>query len=413
MSLSVFKKPLQAIGKYDILHKIAEGGMGTVYKARIRTTGELVAIKILPPDLASDLTRLKRFEQEFWAALHLDHPNLVRALDYGKQDAMAYLVLEFVDGPSLGTRIDREGQLPEGEAVRIISQVAQALQYAHGCGVIHRDVKPDNILLRADGQAKLTDLGLIKDMAEDHNLTRPSSGLGTPHFMAPEQYTDAKHVDFRSDIYALGATLYMAVTGILPFHNCGSLTALKKKVNGEITPPRQLVPTLSEAVDRLIRRSMDPDPAKRPASCLQFVKELASRSGPAAPLAGSAELQPPAAQPDSASPAGKDRRASVRYRCTQGTSCTLETSFHRGATAPEDSWPATVQDVSTGGIGLLLARRFEPGTVLTVDMQGTDPSVTRELSARVNHVKPEGLGHWLHGCSFPEPLSQEELQQLV
>jgi hypothetical protein len=102
----------------------------------------------------------------------------------------------------------------------------------------------------------------------------------------------------------------------------------------------------------------------------------------------------------------------MRYRCSLGTSCTLEPSFHLGANAPEDSWPATVQDVSTGGIGLLLARRFEPGTVLTLDLQETDGTIARTLSARVNHVKPEGLGHWLHGCSFRETLSQEELQHL-
>ncbi len=412
MSLKVFTRALRTIGNYTIVHKIAEGGMGSVYQARSQTTGDLVAVKVLTTELTGDLTRLKRFEQEFWATLQLDHPNLVRALDFGKEDGLAYLVMEFVDGPNLGTRIEKEGRLPEAEAVRIISQVAQALQYAHRRNMIHRDVKPDNILLRSDGQAKLTDLGLVKDVEEDLNLTRPSIGLGTPHFMAPEQYTDAKHADFRCDIYSLGATLYMAVTGVLPFQGCGSLTALRQKVTGEIPPPRQLVPTLSESVDRLIRRAMDPDPAKRPASCLEFVKELTGTEKPLIPSTTTEEQPPPAVPADLPDPQGQDRRLAVRYRCTLGTSCTMPASFHPDPHAAEDSWPATVQDISTGGVGLLLARRFEPGTSLRLAIQSEDEDATRFLGVHVNHVKPEGFGHWLHGCSFQDRISHDELSQL-
>src|SRR5262249_21557363 len=144
-----------------------------------------------------------------------------------------YMVMEFVDGPSLGDRIEREGRLPEAEAVRVITQVAQALHHAHRQQVIHRDVKPDNILLAADGRAKLTDLGLAKDCEAGPALTRASTGLGTPNFMAPEQFRDAKNADPRCDIYSLGATLYMAITGELPFRARGPLNVWTKKRNNE------------------------------------------------------------------------------------------------------------------------------------------------------------------------------------
>src|SRR5262249_20076947 len=158
----------------------------------------------------------KRFEQEYHVASSLDHPNLVRALELGDHDGAPFIVMELVDGPSLGDQIERDGKLQEAHAVRIISQVAEALEAGHKQRIIHRDVKPDNILLASDGLAKLTDLGLCKDIEGGDGLTRTSSGLGTPNFMAPEQFSDAKHADARCDIYSLGATLYMAVTGQLP-----------------------------------------------------------------------------------------------------------------------------------------------------------------------------------------------------
>src|SRR6266446_5072477 len=184
----------QTIGNYDLLEKIAEGGMGAIYKGRHRQTGQVVAIKVMPAHMASNPVLLKRFEQEFRAASRLDHPNVVRALDYGDSGASPYLVMEFVEGESLGKKLERDGKLPEDEAIRLIAQVAQGLHRAHKQGLIHRDVKPDNILVTADGVAKLADLGLVKEIEADLNLTRTGRGLGTPHFMAPEQFRNAKNV---------------------------------------------------------------------------------------------------------------------------------------------------------------------------------------------------------------------------
>jgi serine/threonine protein kinase len=278
MTLDTSRAVMQTIGDYDLLDKVAEGGMGSIYKARHRRSGQVVAVKVMTAAMIHNPVLLKRFEQEFRAASRLNHPNIVRALDYGEEAGIPYLVMEFVDGESLGQKLERDGPLPEAEAIRLIAQVAQGLHRAHKQKLVHRDVKPDNILLTADGQAKLADLGLVKEMEADLNLTRTGRGLGTPHFMAPEQFRNAKSANARCDIYSLGATLYMMVTGTLPFRSNGPLDAWLKKMQNEITPPRTLVPGLSERVDWAIRRAMSGDPEQRPESCREFVEDLTGHS---------------------------------------------------------------------------------------------------------------------------------------
>jgi serine/threonine protein kinase len=270
--------PLRCIGNYELLEKIADGGMGSVYRGRDRTSGEIVAVKVLAIQARSDKeVLLKRFEQEFRVARALDHPHLVRALDFGVEGDSPYLVLEFVDGGTLTDRIEANGPLAESEAIRLITQVAQALDLAHAQGLIHRDIKPDNVLLTGSGVAKLTDLGLAKESSSHLNLTRTGIGLGTPNFMAPEQLHDAKQADARSDVYALAATLYMAVTETLPFGGGNLVEAWTWKVNNALPSPRHLVNGLSERVDWAIRRGMSADPSRRPASCRQFVEDLMGR----------------------------------------------------------------------------------------------------------------------------------------
>jgi serine/threonine protein kinase len=270
--------PLQAVGNYDLIEKIAEGGMGAIYRGRRRDNGQSVAVKIMPAHMAQNPVLLKRFEQEFRAASRLDHPNIVRALDYGENGDQPYLVMEFVEGESLGQKIERDGRMGETEAIRVIAQVAQGLHRAHKQNLVHRDVKPDNILVTPEGVAKLADLGLVKETETDLNLTKTGRGLGTPHFMAPEQFRNAKNADIRCDIYSLGATLYQMVTGELPFRSSGPLDAWMKKIQNELTPPRRLVSSLSERVDWAILRAMSADPAKRPASCREFIEDLTGQS---------------------------------------------------------------------------------------------------------------------------------------
>lgn len=278
MPVDNLSAPVQTIGDYDLVEKVAEGGMGTVYRGKHRITGETVAVKVVPSHLLSNAVVLKRFEQEYNVARLIDHPNIVKALDFGRDGETRYLVMEFVEGESLGQKIERDGRMDEKEAIRIIAQVAEGLHSAHKQGMIHRDVKPDNILLTSEGVARITDLGLVKELDADLNLTRTGRGLGTPHFMAPEQFRNAKKADARCDIYSLGATLYMMVTGELPFESNGPLDAWMKKINNEIDAPRKLVPSLSERVDWAIRRAMSPDPVHRPETCSEFVEDLTGHS---------------------------------------------------------------------------------------------------------------------------------------
>ncbi len=275
------KRQPTTIGGYEVLELVGEGGMATVYKARDPANGEIVAIKLVRPEIAGKELLLKRFEQEFRASSTLNHPNIVRGLGFGQEGRSPYIVMEFVDGESLGDRIERQGRLAEADAVRILVQTAEALHAAHQHGLIHRDLKPDNILLTRSDQAKLADLGLVKDVDSSLNLTRTGRGLGTPSFMAPEQFSDAKNANVKSDIYSLGATLYMVVTGRLPFPSDGPLaTSLRDKILNKYPPPQEWVPNLSRRLDYTIRRAMSANPDDRPADCLEFIRQLTGESKP-------------------------------------------------------------------------------------------------------------------------------------
>lgn len=275
----------QQIGSYDVIAKIAEGGMGAVYKARHQATGELVAIKVLPIATARNPVLLKRFEQEYKVAAAMDDPHIVRAIEFCGVGTAPFLVMEYVDGESLGAKIERDGPLTEDNAIRLIAQVCQGLHRAHKQKLIHRDVKPDNILLTADGIVKLTDLGLVKDADNEMNLTKTGRGLGTPNYMAPEQFRDAKNADVRCDVYSLGATLYTMVTGEVPFGKVGPLECWLRKQRNELASPRELNPGVTERVDWAIMRAMSGDPNQRPGSAKEFIEDLTGTSlRPTAPI---------------------------------------------------------------------------------------------------------------------------------
>ena len=168
--------------------------------------------------------------------------------------------------------------MPEERGILLIAQVCQGLHRAHKQKLIHRDVKPDNILLTPDGMAKLTDLGLVKDADNEMNLTKTGRGLGTPNYMAPEQFRDAKNADVRCDVYSLGATLYTLITGEVPFGKVGPLECWLRKQRNELPSPRELNPAISERVDWAIMRAMSGDPSQRPGSCKEFVEDLTGNS---------------------------------------------------------------------------------------------------------------------------------------
>lgn len=402
MPSKLLEKPEQMIGPYEILELLAVGGTSFIYKGRQGPSGELVAIKVPKEQMTENSVFLKRFEQEFGVARLLEHPHLIRVLQFGYDDGKPYIVMEYIEGESLGGRIQREGALPEAEAVRIIREAASALEAAHKRKIIHRDVKPDNILLTREGQAKLTDLGMAKDVEADRNLTQPLKGMGTPFFIAPEQFNDAKHAEVRSDVYALAATLYMAVTGKPPFLARGTLSIWKKKLSNDLVPPRQLVSSVSERVEKTICRALSADPDARPANCREFIKELSGAKSSKAVKNKTAPASP------SARVRGRptvDRRACVRYASRQKGTC-------RALAAEKKwQWTATVRDVSATGIGLVLNRRFEPGTVLRVRLPGR--SGRRFYLVRVVRVQAQSARKWVVGCVFPRRLSDDEVATLL
>jgi serine/threonine protein kinase len=396
VKLPFVDRKAETVGPYALLEKLGEGGMGAVYKACHQDTGELVAVKLLFPEKMRNAVVVKRFEQEFLAARRLDHPHVVRVLEFGKAAGTHYLVMELVQGPSLGQRLVRSRRLPEKEAVEIILQVAAGLQQIHEAGLVHRDVKPDNVLLAPGQVAKLSDLGLVKILVDGIDLTRPNSGLGTPNYMAPEQFSDARHADQRCDVYSLGATLYTVVTGEVPFRAANPVGVFKKKQACDLTAARALVPGLSEAVERTINRALNLDPRNRHASCREFAADLTGKKRSTRSV--------PVVRPAAAWPAGNERRSHKRFPTRLEGYCQALSSYK------EDRWTTRVVDVSRKSAGLIVNRRFEPGTVLVVYPQKKEYA---PFVVRVERMEARQSRTWLLGCQFARLLTEDEVQQLV
>jgi serine/threonine protein kinase len=313
--------------------------------------------------------------------------------------------MEFVDGLSLWDRIEQQGPLPEMDAVADIVQIAQAVQKGHELGLIHRDIKPDNILLTANGQAKLTDLGCVKDLDNDQNLTRTRQGLGTANFMAVEQFRDAKNADARCDVYSLGATLYMMVTGKVPYESRQLSSILKKKLENYLTPARRLVPGLSSQTERAIHRAVRANPDDRPQSCLEFIAELTVAPGQVVRdngVRGRAARKSPATSKSSRS----ERRTDSRQPSALCGLC-------RPVEGEEEyRWSIQVKNISVSGISMLVSRRFEIGTPLSIELGATKKSPSRTLIARVVRIEAYPGRRWETGCTFLRKLSDEEASAL-
>jgi len=253
------------IGGYEILSKLAEGGMGSVYKAKQISVGRVVALKVLPRKLAQDPEYVQRFHREGRVAARLEHPSIVHVYEFGEERGVYFISMEFVDGLPLSEMYTQEQPLDERLALGIVRQVALGLEYAAKVDVIHRDIKPSNILVDTGGRAKLTDLGLAKRaVAGDTFATRTGAVMGTPHYIAPEQARAEKEVDTRADIYSLGATLFHVVTNQTPFEGESTITIINHHLKTPVPWPGNLNPALSEGCSALIQRMMAKDPADRP-----------------------------------------------------------------------------------------------------------------------------------------------------
>ncbi|MHC4917646.1 MAG: serine/threonine-protein kinase [Planctomycetota bacterium] len=274
---------------YELIRKLGEGGMGGVFLARQESSGRRVALKVLRRELARDEGYVTRLAREAKLASELDHPNIIRAFETGESNGHHYLVMDYVDGRSLSEGLKTRGSLKEREALDVVLQVARALAYAHSEGVVHRDIKPDNIIIGRDGSAKLADLGLAKQVDSQSGLTQTGTTLGTPDYMSPEQARGEKRIDIRSDIYSLGATLYHLVTGRSPFEGPSPGVVIAKRLT-EIPPaPSEVNPTVSADCDGLTRRMIALRPEDRHQTPQELVVEIERILAAAPRAAGGAE----------------------------------------------------------------------------------------------------------------------------
>jgi hypothetical protein len=263
---------LNRIGNCQILEEIGSGGMATVYRAVQQPLGRAVAIKALKPSIAIDSQFAKRFEREAHFMASLQHENILHVHDFLKQDESMYIVMEYIKGIDLFDLLERRRKLPADVAAIIALAVARALDYAHFRGIIHRDVKPANVMVSRQGEVKLMDFGIARDDTQ-RDLTETGTGLGTPSYMSPEQILGDK-LDFRSDIFSLGIVLYQMVTGQKPFIEDDSHTVMQKIRLDRYVSPRKLNPQVPRRLELIMGRCMEKLPQNRYPSTQALIDEL-------------------------------------------------------------------------------------------------------------------------------------------
>ncbi len=266
---------LTAVGNYRIVEMLGEGAMGTVYRAVRESTGRVVALKVLSKSVAQRSGFAQRFHREIRTMGRLTHPNIVRYLAAGEADGQVYLSMELVDGGNVGDLVKRQGKLSVVDAMSVTIALGRALDYAHQNGVIHRDVKPDNLLLTLAGEVKLADLGLAKvsDEETDASLTGTGTGMGTPLYAPIEQIRDAKRADARSDLFALGGVLYCCLTGAPPFIGSNLLDLLKAKERGTFPTASSRNKLVPPAIDKMINKLLAKLPEHRYQSAAEFLQD--------------------------------------------------------------------------------------------------------------------------------------------
>jgi serine/threonine protein kinase len=407
------KSPIRSgrkVGAYELQKRLGKGSMSEVFKARHTSTNEIVAVKIASRAVLNDPQLGKRFELEYTLVYPLKHKNLVKVLDYDEFEKIPFLVMEYIDGPSLAEHLEKKTCLSEHETLSILLPVAEALTYLHDKKIIHRDIKPSNILMTSDGKVKLADLGLVKDLDSGSRLTRTKTGLGTLQFASPEQFDDASAVDPRSDIYSLAATFYTALTGELPFGKGTVTSMMMRKLTNQFVAPIQKVPKLRPAVDAAIRMAMHADVKFRPASVSDFVAlltgwkkypadiELPGKAVEAVPLAKATKV---------GSKASDERRRAARYKLHANGACRIPIDVGG------EPWPATITDISKTGLCFQAKKRCEPGGVVEIMVPANpDDSVITEL-VRVRWIKSVADKSWQHGCEFVNAMTQEEMESIM
>jgi serine/threonine-protein kinase len=309
----------QQIPGYKVLGKLGAGAMATVYKAKQLSLDRLVAIKVLPKKYNANTQFIERFYAEGRAAAQLNHPNIVQAYDVGKAGDFHYFVMEYVDGRTVYDDIVKHKRYAQKDALDIIIQVAEALQHAHAKGLIHRDVKPKNIMITKEGVAKLADMGLARAISDKEAAeAEQGKAFGTPYYISPEQIRGELKIGPPADIYSLGATLYHMVVGSVPFDGKNPSAVMHKHLKAELVAPDHVRPDLSAGIAEVIEMMMAKDPKQRHQGCKDLLVDLrAVREGKDPPIAhkdiAGAELAT-LAQAEAAAPAElvEDRSTPVK-----------------------------------------------------------------------------------------------------
>ena len=277
----------QKIPGYKVLGKLGAGAMATVFKAKQLSLDRTVAIKVLPRKFSNNAQFIERFYAEGRSAAQLNHPNIVQAFDVGRAGDYHYFVMEYVDGRTVYDDIVKHKRFAEAEALDIVIQIAEALEHAHARGLIHRDVKPKNIMIAQEGVAKLADMGLARAIS-DKEAAEAEAGkaFGTPYYISPEQIRGERTVGPPADIYSLGATLYHMVTGSVPFEGKNPSAVMHKHLKADLVPPDHVNPKLSAGISEVIEMMMAKDARRRYQSCSDLLLDLREvRKGNPPPLA--------------------------------------------------------------------------------------------------------------------------------
>jgi len=275
------------LGHYEIVDEVGRGGMGHVYRALHPALGRTVAIKTLLPHLAADAESVRRFLREARATARLDHPGVVTIYDVGEEQGTYYFAMEFLEGRALDEIVRERGPLRVESAVALVCQIADALAHAHANGILHRDVKPSNIMVDSRGRAVLTDFGIAWAVT-DTRMTRTGSSVGSPEYMSPEQIQGGE-LDQRADLYSLGVLFYQLIVGEAPYTGDSAVTVAYKHVNAPVRSPREQNPAVPVHIDAAVRRLMSKRPEDRHPSAAALVADL---GGTAVPVSGTPGVVP-------------------------------------------------------------------------------------------------------------------------
>lgn len=381
--------PSQLFERYEILAEVGRGGMGIVYKARDRETGEAVAIKVLKQEISSDPAVLQRFKNELKLARKITHRNVCRLYEFNRAGDVAYITMEFVEGESLRSLL-RRGRLDLKTTLGLAHQIAEGLQEAHRQAVVHRDLKPENVLITPDGWVKIMDFGIARSL-EVNTLT--VTLIGTPAYMAPEQ-AKGLHIDQRADIYSLGLMLYEMATGVPAFQADTPMAVLLQQIQEEPRPPHLLNPKLPGSLERLIVRCLQKDPNDRFATAQELLRELDSQESGAGESLHSAALYPSAQQEPAASRPGESAASSeeeftLPLRTARGLFLVIQFGYlamYCGAAYKAESLQRALEG--------LLATAVEMGAPLVI------VSAMCGVSVRLYLIASVGLHHPAAGQKF-------------